>query len=377
MSVQKGLILLLLVALTLPLAGCWDNREPQLRAYVLGMAIDPDPEEQEGIIVSLQLPVPKAAGRGKEGGGGGGGEGEQYFLVEGRGESVITAVQRAQDRVSRELFFGQMRAIVLSSQLTGQQLEHIMIGLRNNPDIEDTVYLAVTAESAADALRLETRLERLPALFFNSVFEAVRRTTVSEPVQLWQFWRAQETSGWEPVIPRVEQVEKNEMKVSGLAAYQGYQFVGFLSEEESQGYLWLQGRTRSRSLEVVTPEGVSTVRSLWVSSRVDLRFEGNRPVFRVGVSVNGEVALPLHHGTGDLREMELITAATQKRVRAQVDAAIHRIQQELRTDLFGFGKRIYYQHPRYFAAVDWAEHFPTLKIEPVVQVSLRRKGAMH
>ncbi|MFZ5817850.1 MAG: Ger(x)C family spore germination protein [Bacillota bacterium] len=366
-------LLLLLLALALPMAGCWDNREPQRRAYVLGMGIDPDPEDEDQIVLSLQMPIPRAAARGKEGAGAGE---EQYFLVQGRGASMVTALQDAQDHVSRALFLGQMRAIVLSADLSARQVEHVTIGLRTNPDIEDTVYMTVTQGRADQVLLKDARLERLPALFFNSVFEAVRRMTVSEPVQLWQYWRAQLTSGWEPVLPRVE-AAGDEVEVQGLAAYRGYELMGFLEGEEAQGYLWLMGSTVNRALFVETEGGPSSVRSLAVTARPRVRFEGNRPVYSVELHIVGEVALPIHHPGGTQAEMEMIREAAEERILQQVERAITRIQQELRTDIFGFGKLLFYRHPRYFASVDWEELFPQVRIEPAVTVSLHRKGAMH
>lgn len=372
---RKGLALLLLLTAGLSLSGCWDNREPQLRAYVLGMGIDPDPDDDQGLILSLQLPVPSAANPGKPGGGGA--HGQEYFVVQGRGRSLATAMQDAQDRVSRELFFGQMRAVVLSSTLQPSQAERVFTSMRANPDVEDTVYLAITSGRAFDALSTKVKLEPLPALYFNSVFEAVRRMTIADPVQFWQFWRADKTSGWEPVIPRVEQSQRDSLEVRGMGVYHGYEFRGFLDGEETQGFLWLQGKTRSRSLVVETPSGISAVRSLGSTARTSIRFEGNQPVFRVDIALHGEVSLPPNQQTGGARELEEVAQATQDRVRDQVEAVLTRAQEELRADIFGFGKRLFYHHPRYFAGVDWSEIFPTVKIEPVVKVSILRKGAIH
>lgn len=367
-----GLIMLGLLLLLL-LTGCWDNREPRRRAFVLGLAVD-SAEDGSRLEVSLQLPVPyRVSGTGGRGGGGSG-QGPQYFLVKGTGRTMTEALQHAQDRVSRDLFFGQMRAIVLSDQLSAHQMHLLVEGIRSETEIEETVYMAITHGRAERVLGYETILERLPALFLNNVFEAVRRSTVSVPVQYWEFWRAAETSGWEPILPLVTLTDENELQVRGLAVFRGLEYVGSLEGEEPQGFLWLTGRTRERALAVESEEGLLGTRSLSAARTVSLRFERGEPIFTVSLTITGEIAQvpPEWEGTDVL---ERANRLIEPEIRRQVEGAITRIQQELRADIFGFGKRVYYSYPDYFERVDWEKVFPEIQIETSINVELLRKGA--
>lgn len=367
----------LLLAMMVPLlSGCWDNREPRRRAYVLGLAIDAAESPEGYLEVSVQLPVPgKAAGGGggKAQGGDGGGGGAEFYLVKGNGGSLSEALEKAQDEVSRDLFLGQMRAVIFSSHLSAEQLRHAVEGMRGIGDVEDTVYTVMARGRADDILGRQTTLERLPALYFNNIFEAVRRQTVFAPVQLWQFWRAVKTSGWEPIMPAAHVTDKI-VELRGFAVFNGYELRGFLSGEEAQGYLWLMGRTRNRSLSVPTVRGLSGGKAMTATRSVMTRLEHGKPVFRVHLRVTGEVSLT-PPGGGSEAEVEEVNEAIRKAIRQQIDRAIARAQEEFRSDIFGFGRTIFYRFPDYFAARDWDELFPEVRIEPVVTVDLVRKGA--
>lgn len=373
---RRWLALLLLIALTGMLSGCWDNREPRRRAYVLGLAIDPDPKGGSDISVSVQLPIPgQSRPTGSGGGGGGGGQGQpEFYLVRGSGPTLLKALEGAQQLISRELFLGQMRAVVLSSTLSAAQMNHVMTSLWTQPEIDETIYLVQARGRASDLLAQPVKLERLPALYFNNIFEAVRRMTVSEPVQLWQYWRALRTSGWDPVLPTVAIAGEGFLSMRGLALFRENEPAGTLDGDEAQGYLWIMGRARGGVVSAKTSNGPISARDLQVSRTVSVRFQGGKPIFRVAMRVIGSAGLTArrHTDTSDLKEIENRIGAV---IEGQVRSAITKVQAS-RADPFGFGRLLYYRYPHYYDQVNWRELFPTVVIETVVDVNLVRKGTL-
>lgn len=372
---RRWLALLLIILLTLPLAGCWETRDPRRRAYVLGISIDPDPAGGDNLLVSVQLPIPgQARAPSTGGGGGGGGDQPEFYLARGVGPTVMDAFAEAQDKISRELFFGQMRAVILSSELSEEQMRRAITAIWNVPDIEETVYVLQARGRADTVLGQPIKLERLPALYFNNVFEAVRRLTVSQPVQMWEYWRVVSTSGWDPVLPSVEITPEGVPEIDGLGLFQDHQPVGRFDREEAKGYLWMMGRTRGATVATRTSTGVASARQLDVSRSVTMRFEGGKPVFQVDLKVTGQVDLIAHRRQNE-QELEELGDAVEQEIQRQVRAAIAKAK-EHRTDPFGFGKVLYYRYPHYYDRVDWRELFPTVTVETTVEVNLVRKGAL-
>jgi spore germination protein KC len=366
--------LLLLVLVATFLGGCWDNRDPNRRVYVMGLGIDVDPDDPDSLLLSAQVPIPYLARPGGRAGGGGGAP--EFTLAEGRGRTLTEALQSIQDRMGRELYFGQTRAILFSEQLSPELFRRAVEGARNDPDLEDTIYLVMTRGRARDVLGTRVTMERLPALFFNNIFEAVRVQTVAQSIRLWEFWRALSTSGWAAMMPVVEQVAKGELELRGVAVFRGYELAGILTGEESQGLHWLLGVTKSRALSLRLDGEMAGVRSLAVSRSMQVRFAGGQPIFRIELTIIGESSLGPDHREPTELQRELSRAA-ERAIRGQIDAALQKLQGEYRSDVLGLGKILFYRYPDYFARVDWREVFPTVRIEREVKVRLLRKGELY
>lgn len=359
----------LLCALALTLAGCWDNQEPRRRAYVLGMAVDPAGAGEMNVAVQIPLPERGSQQQAQP-------TARDYYVVSGSGPSVMDALTTIQTKVSRELFFGQMRSLVLSDQLTAEQVEQLVNAMERNPDIEETIFVLLTRGSAREVMQVQTPQERLPALYFNHALESVQRRTQFRPVQIWEFWKIAHTSGWEPFLPVVQLSEQQFLALSGIAVYHGYDLRGILTEQETSGYLYLAGETRGGVVTMLYKEKPALVRSLQARRQLSVRFEGDRPVFDVVLRVTGEVA----HVSGRpvtsqvVFDLERLTGAN---VEGQVEAALRALQQKYRSDVLGLGKLLYYRYPEYFDRINWDSVFPTARVNVKVVVELARFGMMH
>jgi spore germination protein KC len=355
----------LLLATALLLTGCWDNQEPRRRAYVLGMGVDPDKNDPSGLVVTLQIPLPVSTKQ-----MGGPGTARDYYLVKGTGRNVLEAFGDIQSRVSRELFFGQMRTVLFSSHLPATLLGQVMEAFERNPDIEETIYVLVARGRADTVLQSFTPQERLPALYFNHAMESVQRRATYEPVRIWEFWRTVQTPGWEPVVPVAQAAAKDEIRLEGLAVFHNYELRGFLEKNEAQGYLWLTGVARGAVETFPVDEGQAVIRSLQVRRNASVRFAGGRPVIQVSLYATGEVANP----GGLTGEIAALEAGAERAILAQTRAVLTKAQEQYRSDIFGFGKLLYYRYPAYFSRVDWDEAWPTTPVEVKATVRLTRTG---
>lgn len=354
------------------LSGCWDNREPRRRAYVMGIGVDPVPDDPELITLTLQLPLAvKGTNKGQAGTAGT----VDFVLIRGTGRSFFEASQRAQDSISRELFFGQVRTLVLSKRLSAEQYRGIVDSLMRNPDVEETIYTVVAQGGAADLMRVQTTQERFPALYLNNVFESVRRHTVTVPIQLWEFWRALQTPGWDPIAPLAKQSGRD-ILLNEIAVFRGAEYRGTLDSELAEGLNYFMGKTQSGVIELESANGSGTLRSIRSVRTVSYHFDRGRPVFKVKVNISGEVARPLGidmTSTEGLAELERVAS---QGVTRRVMAMLKTVQGEYGADVFGLGKLLAYREPEYFNSVRWQEVFPTVRIDVETQVSVSRKGLL-
>jgi spore germination protein KC len=99
---KRILIILPILILILLLSGCWDRREVNDIAIILGAAIDK--EDNENIELSVQVFIPKALSGGGGMNGGASGGGGMTMVRTANGSSLADAASKLQP-----IFFGGTR----------------------------------------------------------------------------------------------------------------------------------------------------------------------------------------------------------------------------------------------------------------------------
>src|SRR5690625_408274 len=68
----------------------------------------------------------------------------------------------------------------------------------------------------------------------------------------------------------------------------------------------------------------------------------------------------------------------KKRINQIIEETIHKVQDEYKTYIFGFGETIYRSHPKVWKKVkkDWEENFANLNVEVNVNVSIKQLGTI-
>lgn len=110
---RKIIILLLLVIISMNLSSCYDSREIDDLAYVVGLGID---KGKSNILrLTLQIVVPSKSSSGEGEGGDGGGENTVITVVEV--PTIYAGFNMLNAHVSKELNFSHVQIAVFSEEL--------------------------------------------------------------------------------------------------------------------------------------------------------------------------------------------------------------------------------------------------------------------
>ncbi|WP_054637410.1 hypothetical protein [Thalassobacillus sp. C254] len=113
---QKSVMTFLLLLAFLQ-TGCWDRLEVNDMALILATGINV--VENGNVEVSAEISLPSPQGSTELMGGDQGG-GIGTYIESATGETVADAVSKMQQKVSRELFWGQSDIIVIGEELAKQ-----------------------------------------------------------------------------------------------------------------------------------------------------------------------------------------------------------------------------------------------------------------
>jgi len=400
---QKTLAVVLMLLLVSPLlSGCWDQLEIDERGIVLGIGIDKSdhtlakPEDvinhpsgkvlhitNVGLIkISVQIAVPGRIPLGPGEGGGGGGGGKTVWIVEAEGYSIADALTNLQQRISRPLFFGHLRIIVISETVARLGIEDMNDYFRRNPEVRRTNWMVICKGKASDVIRASPQLERFPTLYLVTTMEQSVKMGRLPNDSLGIFWSAVSSKGKAGYLPYIELMKNDNVQISGLGLFTKNKLVAITTTKQIIYYMGIVGVKKGGGEGYVKPEGINNYfmfQSRTRKSRFDVTVRNGEPRVRVRTTIEGNLlsksrrAIPINREVIDAIEKQ-IEKQDIKRYKELIS-----MTQTAGADIFGFGEYIRARLPEYWnehiqTSDHWIEQYRKLHVDVELDVHIRRVG---
>jgi len=384
--IRKTVLLLLVSALA---TGCWNRRELNDLAIVVGIGIDKIGNQYE---VTIQVVSPAEVSSRK--GTGNRAPVTTYF---GKGDTVFETIRRMSTVTPRKLYFAHVRMLVLGEEIAKEGLADLVDFISRDHELRTDFYFAVAKGTPArEILSFYTPLEKIPANKMYSsieVSEKIWAPTIS--ITLDELISSMLAEGKNPVLTGIRiqgdeqkgktkgNVEKiaspAKLEYDGVAVFKFDKLVGWMNEDESKGYSNITNKLQSTIIEVACPkEGKLAIEV--VRSKTTMR----------GSVTNGKPEIKLKTRTeanvGDVEcKIDLSESATIQLLEKEAEEVMKRNTRlalakakKLESDIFGFGEALHRSNPGYYKKVekDWSRHFVDLPVHLDIDVKIRRLGTV-
>ena len=387
---RKVLAALLTLCLLSPaISGCWDRQEPEQLALVLAVGFDLD--EKSGnykIIAQIANPL-GLGGEGPEAGGGG--TGEAVWVVAASGETPYLASQNLTIKSTRQINYTHTAVILFSEDLARQGLEPLVDFLDRERQFRLVAHPMVVEGDIRKALEADFALEDVGAVgVVRHHFHTSQQKSVTRDVILRNIFNTFTQPGWEAAFPRLhlitdeegEMIDEAPVEVKGLAAFKGGTMVGWLDDKETRGLNWALGEINRADYMLQSPlEGgkPSTVEVFQAASRMRAQVKGDQVTVTLEIQADGRLQETLTNREWLGRESEFTRSLDRRlaqAIRNDVRAALDKAQQELNSDIFGFGNLLYRTQPREWSRLSarWDDIFPKIQVNIMVDANVRRTG---
>lgn len=370
---RKILACLLFSLFLLPLSGCWNYRGLDEMTIVSAVALDKD--EKSGNyklsfeFVDLSGPVKQEGPSGK--------------LIEAEGKTVFEAVRNAKKRSKNKLYFGHTQAMVISQTLARtEDIGSLLDWVMRDGEVRETMYLVISQEAtAADILKGKGLDQKVIGIKLRELLENDSKTTGSTvSTELYQCFDNFNTPGNDLTLPALRLSKNGEEEIcelNGIAAIRGERLAGFLSPEETKYYLAAANKLDGGVITFSTVKGDKedvTLEIFQCGTRSKVIQEGDRPKIRLEINFTTSLEEYMRPFT-DLNEEKIkdLEKLASEEVKPKVEAVIHKVQKELRTDIFGFGNLIHKQNDPLWKSLseNWDTLYPNLEVEVEVKVHIR------
>ncbi|MCS7463252.1 Ger(x)C family spore germination protein [Paenibacillus doosanensis] len=234
----------LLACCLLPLAGCWDRTEINDVAFVVSSGVD---LEKDGRIrITVMVPLPGQMGGATGGGGGTSGSGKSYYLDSEVGKTFREAQARLQERMSRRMFFGHRRTMVIGEDVAKAGISDLFDSSPRNSENRMSSYIIATTGKAYELLQATPKFERFPS----EVIRELAKAHYVIDMNMKDIGVALNAPGSDPVMVYMDPVDSQksenkskEITVKGYMQFKGDKLVDKLENEQAQGYAWLRNES--------------------------------------------------------------------------------------------------------------------------------------
>jgi len=277
-----------------------------------------------------------------------------------------------------------------------------------SPTLHSSALLAITSGKAADVLQIIDPYQTISsAEKIHDLIYFSPSSGLAYVVTINKFKAMLAIGGWEATVPHIiataaqsqkeetkssthEQLKLNEERtgahrVSGLAAFKGDKFVGWLDEKESRGFSWITGK-KIQAYTVSEPSSVGGTNEILYyavtdsNNKIKVQMENGKPVIYVDVKATAVLRKSYRDKGSGFLSLEEISIAEQKladHIRSDVDAALNKGQKELQSDIFGFGFALFRKSPSLWKSeyeAKWADIFPDIPVHVTIDVTVPNTG---
>ncbi|WP_238178164.1 Ger(x)C family spore germination protein [Paenibacillus contaminans] len=370
------------------LAGCWNRKELNDLGIQMGTAIDKVGDQYQ---VAVQIVVPGEVSARKAVS-----TSSPVTMYKATAPTLFEAFRKLTETSPRQIYGAHTRVLVFSEAIAKDGIAGVMDLSIRDPELRSDFYVMVARHtSAEEVLKIMTPLEKIPAnKLFHSLETSAKSWAPTAIVTMDILFDKLMSSGVSPVLTgitvtgdkemgkkqaNVEEIESSAtLRYSGLAVFRKDRLVGWLNEEESKGYNYIISDVKSTVGHLICPDGgklaLETIRS---HTDVKGRVKDGKP--SIDVRIMNEVNIGEVDCLIDIQDPETIKeleAQSEEKTIRIMQKSVEVVQNEFKTDIFGFGQAIYRSDPKAWELVknDWEEHFVKLKVNYEAETHIRKVG---
>ena len=371
-------IAVLLLALTL--SGCWNSKELDELAIVMGYGIDTGTDA--GMIdMTAQIAVLQSSSGGGSSGGSSESSGDQsYWNITRTGSSVFSILRDYTHESSRKLYSPHTQVLIYGEDLAKRGVRDSLDFFLRDHETRMTVWLLVAKGRASDIFKVKSKLNSEPALNIAELVKAQTNTSETPQIKILDFVKRLLSDTTAPIAPIVEvsnDGSNSSIEVSGTAVFDQDKMIGELDKAQTRGLLWVLGEVKSGIVQIDAPGGSADIEisNAMSDQSVELLDDGSVKV-HVTITASGNVGSQTGSETLTTPEnIKILEQNFSQRITDEVYTCLNKAK-ELDADIYGFGDMVYKKYPKQWESMkdNWDEIFKNIDLELEVKVAIRGSG---
>ncbi|MDN4073172.1 Ger(x)C family spore germination protein [Fictibacillus terranigra] len=370
---------LLLLSSSFLLTGCWDRKEVNDMAMVLGAAIDKS-KGKNSIELTIQTLNPRNVSNGQQGTGG---RGSIISVRSAVGKNMADAASKLQTKISRQIFWGHCKIFILGKKLAKQGgLDPEIDFLLRHPEPRENAHLFVSDGKAADVMELMPPLDQYEGEALRRL--AQMRTGAAVTVNEFEEMLTGDAGGailpLIKILPRLHGEEKKETSayIAGTAIFKKDKMIGQINARVTRGLLWLRDEIKVLSITVY-PKRRQTIALDPIRQKTRLVPKIKNGKWTITAKITSEntiVENGTHLDAMSLDVVKQIEDKANKALNQRINESLSQVQKGMNVDVFGFAEAFHRKYPKEWEKVKdhWDKVLPKVVVNTDIRMRIRRPG---
>lgn len=383
-------IILIVMSLCSLLTGCWSKRELNELSIASAIGIDKDGDKY---IVTVQIINPSEVSSQKATG-----QRVASFIYTTEGKTIFEALRRMTTMSTRRIYLAHIRAVVFGEDLARQGLKDLLDFLFRDHEMRSNIHLLVAKNTKAEyILSMLTGLDKIPA---NKMYISLERTeefwATAHAAKLDDFVNSLSSEGKNPVVSGIIiqgniEIGSNKknlenaripaiLRIDNIAAFHRDKLIGWLNEKEGMGYNQIVGKMKSTLITIKCPKGNDLgIEIMKTKCKAKGVIENGKPKIYINFQAEGNVGdVQCDIDLTKVENVNELERILEKTLEKNMEAVIKKAQNELRTDIFGFGEVIHRSYPKQWKTMkkDWSNQFIDLPVSINTTAKIRGLGTI-
>lgn len=378
------------------LSGCWDIRYLDKLGIVVALGVDDDPTGKHKLLVTAQFVLTQNVASGTKQGA----KGMPVTIYTESGDTMFEAIRKMTEKTSRRLFFSHTQIFIIGEAIAREGIYPLLDLIERNPDIRTDINVGIARDvTAKQLLQTSSQMEPISALQLLDMIDTNEQAYgTNYKITVQELIRVAGSGKRQAVLPSFRLIGNREVSnkssntdsipaqsypvLSTMAVFRDGKLLDYLQTKESRGLAWMQNKIKSTFVKMPCPtsEGdlVVEIRNASSKYKVTLDSKG-MPEVAVEMRMTGGIREIMCPKLNVLEEDTLneIGQLTSTAVKEEVEAAIHKSQKLLKTDVLHWGKEVYDQQPKLWKRIEaeWPSIFPKVNHKIVCLVKIVGSGS--
>ncbi len=377
---------LILLIICLSLCGCNDYAELNRLSLVTAAAIDKNQNKYEVTLLIANSPKQDTSAK----------EGEAKTTVyKANGNTIASAIKAIDRKTPKQLYFSHINVVVISEEIGKEGFLKIADWLIRNPQTRNRFYLVqVNKDKASDVLKIISPLESFPSQSIATLIESNKNSrAIGDSASYSNFIGRILEKGYEPLMPTIningnpkkgakqENVETAEpstyLSLGNLAIYKGDKLIKTTNKKESEMIHIINNEAKELLYSVKYKDNHASIYSNDLKTKIKLNNSNSLDIYVKGTGTIYEINGPIN--LNKIKNLKKLEKKWNKSLKKDIDETIKKIQNDYKSDIFGFGNLIYKNYPKKWKKIEnnWnSKYFKNLKIKIHTNVKIVSTGSL-